>query len=138
MAPHFSSAEKLHFLNIMHKILPLGQVVWETVMNMHNEVCEHFTRAVDTLKRQFTNPCGETPPAGDPNVSREVQVARNIKNTMCQRGDIADTADPHNLLDGPFANTSAITNEQDASISVTTGDVDSSESSTTSNESNEE
>ena len=65
--------KKLHFLNIVNEVLPLGQVEWKTVTSRNNEVCEQFPRVVDTIKLQFTNLCREIPPTGDPNMPREVQ-----------------------------------------------------------------
>ena len=79
-AVNYTRAELMVLLRLMERIVPVNAREWRDVFRQH---CIQFPgRTVDSLKRKFTLTHRKQAPTGDPDISPDVRLAKEVKDLI--------------------------------------------------------
>jgi len=86
----YSEEETMNLLLILKEHQPIGSMAWEKVNDLHNVQNPNTPRTTDSLKRKFKELYQAKPKTGNPQLPEKVKLAKDIREAMCQRGQISN------------------------------------------------
>ena len=96
----YHMAERIHFLNIMLEVLPIGPEQWAEVTSRHAET--YAGREVESLRRKYTELHRKNIPSGDPNIPEDIRLAKRIKYDIGCKADIGGDEDSYDVSRNTF------------------------------------
>ena len=89
----YTEEERMNFLEILERRLPISGSEWSLVASEHTETYGAMERNVDSIKRQYQSLLRRREPTGDPNCPPDVKKAKAIDRLLKAKqraGDISE------------------------------------------------